>query len=606
MRARAIRTRRPGRVSSSSAVAVVAVVPAPPSTDVLRSGERRRSRRRRRRRRDVRRDRFPCSLIPPSPARKKPPPPVADSRYRQRALIPIRDGEPPLLRRLASDVGPIEGYGIEFRFRDPSPSLRLVGTVDDDDAEDEDRRGDGTATTTTTATATATTTTTTAFDRSTIVFDRYHFHRGSMTFRGTVEFANRAIRGGDLDDDDDDDDSHRRYDALDCTLNFSDDGRYVRCGELRWRYAAEAAVAAVAAAATPPDGTRGVQRRDIDDDHDDGEVVVGEDGRPRSTPAPDAPRRRADVGRSDAARTTTTSTTTTTPVVDGGGGGGGGAPGVGGAIGRTSLSGGGDSPSSPGGDSHRPGPSIRRRPTSSGPVERWRSVDIEVGALVYRRCDGRRPPGNGRSSLSSSSLGPRYRSDTVWGNTFCQGFCVGMASYHFPGGVDDEDGDIGGDDGLRAYISYESPRTEMWPPLDNGETVPSRVEFRDVRWEGDTRTFRGDICWELDYGTTWMNESKWSYEMKFDPTFAFVESGTVVRSTGESPHRFGVDLIYINAALEAPLREALHRGARTPGSYLDIVRRWRDANASSATLEMLGEVAMNVMDERESMIDFNL
>ena len=211
---------------------------------------------------------------------------------------------------------------------------------------------------------------------------------------------------------------------------------------------------------------------------------------------------------------------------------------------------------------------------------------------MYRRCDGGRPG-------SCMSLGPKYRSDTVWGNTYCQGFCVGMASYHFSEVADPDDG------GFRAYISYESPRTEMWPTLDNGESVPPRVPFRDLIWEEETRTFRGDICWELDYGTTWMNESRWSYEMKFDPSFTFVELGTVSRSMGDS-HRFGVDLVYINAALETPLREIL-RTSRTPGAYLDLVRQWRDdGNASSATLEMLGEVAMNVMDERESMLDFNL
>ncbi|KAL3811336.1 hypothetical protein ACHAXA_007401 [Cyclostephanos tholiformis] len=395
--------------------------------------------------------------------------PVANCRYRQRVLLPIQDPNSTPWA-LIGRKGPIEGHGIEFRFHDPAPSFRIVDEDDDDDDDDEDGEGGGGG----------------QHDkdrRSAIVFDEYHFdeyhfHRGSMTFTGRVTFEDRPMRGK-LDG--------RRYNALACTLNFSDDGRYIRVGDLNWRY------------------------RPRVDDNDVENVRI--DG-----------------------------------------------------------------------------------------MYRWRSVEVDVGALVYQRYEaGDSPPG--RDVRPSS--GPRYRPDAIWGNTFCQGLCVGMASYHFLEGDDDDDGGGGGSGGYRAYISYESPRTTMWPPLDNGDTVPPRVHFRNIRWEDDTRTFRGDICWEIDYGTTWMNESKWSYEMRFDPTYAFVESGTVVRSMGEPPHRFGIDLIYINAALETPLREVLQRGART-GDYLDMVRRWRDCNASSATLDMLGEVAMNVMDERGSMIDFNL
>ncbi len=387
-------------------------------------------------------------------------------------LLPIEDPRS-LLRELINRKGPIEGCGIEFRFRDPAPTFRILeeDDVDDDEEEvgeegrNEDRRSRSTVNGTTT-----------------IAFDKYHFHRESMTFMGFARFAHRPIRSK-LEG--------RRYDALVCTLNFSDDGRYIRVGDLNWRH-------------WPPN--------ENDDDEEDADEVIRVDD-----------------------------------------------------------------------------------------TDRWRSVEVDVGALVYQRFyDAGRSPSGGEDGPPSLS-GPSYRSDTVWGNTYCQGLCVGMASYHFLEGGDNNDG--GGE--FRAYISYESPRTEMWPSLDNGDSVPSRVHFRDIRWEVDTRTFRGDICWEIDYGTTWMNESRWSYEMKFDPTYAFVESGTVVRSTGEPPHRFGIDLIYINAALETHLREDLRRGARTV-DYLNIVRQWRDCNASSATLDMLGEVAMNVLDERDGMIDFNL
>jgi len=318
-------------------------------------------------------------------------------------LLPIEDRSS-LLRELINRKGPIDGCGVEFRFHDPAPAFRILeeDEVDDDDegvegegGQDEDRRTRSTVNGTTT-----------------FAFDKCHFHRESMTFMGFARFAHRPIHGKS---------DGRRYDALVCTLNFSDDGRYVRVGDLNWRH---------------------WPTKDDDDDEDDADDVV-----------------------------------------------------------------------------------VRVDDT-----DRWRSIEVDVGALVYQRCnDARRSPsgvGDGPPSLS----GPSYRLDTVWGNTICQGLCMGMASYHFLEGVVDNDGS---GSGFRAYISYESPRTEMWPSLDNGDAVPPRVNFRDIRWEVDTRTFRGDICWEIDYGTTWMNESRWSYEMKFDPTYAFVESGTVVRSTGE-------------------------------------------------------------------------
>jgi hypothetical protein len=112
-----------------------------------------------------------------------------------------------------------------------------------------------------------------------------------------------------------------------------------------------------------------------------------------------------------------------------------------------------------------------------------------------------------------------------------------------------------------------------------------------------------------------MNETMWSYIIVFDPTYSFIASGSVSMSRGDRPHQFGIDLIYINAALETLLRERMLLqqqqtttvGGRSPGAYLDIVRQWRDVgHASTATLDMLGEVAMGVMDNRESMIDFNL
>mmetsp|Transcript_11497 Transcript_11497/g.24902 ORF Transcript_11497/g.24902 Transcript_11497/m.24902 type:complete len:101 (+) Transcript_11497:199-501(+) len=100
-----------------------------------------------------------------------------------------------------------------------------------------------------------------------------------------------------------------------------------------------------------------------------------------------------------------------------------------------------------------------------------------------------------------------------------------------------------------------------------------------------------------------MGEPKWSYEIVFDPSFTFVASGTCSRSRGET-NQFGADLIYINAAVETPLRTAL--ASRSTGEYVNILRQWRNDGATLVTLDKLGEVAMAVMGRRGSMIDFNL
>ena len=215
----------------------------------------------------------------------------------------------------------------------------------------------------------------------------------------------------------------------------------------------------------------------------------------------------------------------------------------------------------------------------------WKVASIKAGNLVFRN----------KSSSNDQSLGPAYHSNALWGNTFCQGYIVGMASYHFL--EPDDDGN------LQAYISYESSSTEVWPSLDNGNPVPARVPFRNIEWDQNPRTFKGDICWEEDYQTTWTRAGLWQYEITFDSTFMFVVSGTVSSSVRE-PHKFGIDLIYINAAIATPLRETLQTSESTE-EYLGVIRSWRDDKASSSTLDMLGEVAMSVMSEL-SLIDFNL
>jgi len=135
---------------------------------------------------------------------------------------------------------------------------------------------------------------------------------------------------------------------------------------------------------------------------------------------------------------------------------------------------------------------------------------------------------------------PTYHADALWGNTFCQALRVGLASYHF---VSEQEG---------AYISYEHPDTRQWPPLDNGMPVPSRVPFHDISFP-DPRTFRGSICWQEEYGTTWQGMARWNYEMKFDPSFYCIVSGQVqcllASGTEREMSRYGEDLVYGNAAL---------------------------------------------------------
>ena len=110
-------------------------------------------------------------------------------------LIPIQDPES-LLRRLVNQKGPIEGYGIEFIFRDPAPSFLFVMPIENDDRDGENDEEDGVGNRPSSITM--------------IEFDSYHFHRDSMTFRGRVSFADRPVRGNA--------DDGYRYDALECAV----------------------------------------------------------------------------------------------------------------------------------------------------------------------------------------------------------------------------------------------------------------------------------------------------------------------------------------------------------------------------------------------------
>jgi hypothetical protein len=145
-----------------------------------------------------------------------------------------------------------------------------------------------------------------------------------------------------------------------------------------------------------------------------------------------------------------------------------------------------------------------------------------------------------------------YNKEAVWGNVYCQALQVGLASYHF---LSPEEG---------AYISYEHPSTGQWPPLDNGEPIPSRVYFHNVRVEGTS--FRGEILWQQDCNTTWQRMSEWIYHMVFDQEFTCIVSGQVLSRGPDSSHTpqemstYGESLVYVNAAMYTAFRQLAEAG----------------------------------------------
>jgi RING-type zinc-finger len=164
----------------------------------------------------------------------------------------------------------------------------------------------------------------------------------------------------------------------------------------------------------------------------------------------------------------------------------------------------------------------------------------------------------------------KYFTDNLWGNTFCQGLHVGLASYHFcqiENPTQEQHPNY-------AYISYESEACQQWPPLDDGSPIPSRVPFRNividqvvknlstVSLEGTNVNttvevtfvvFRGTIEWLQDYGTTWQGNQRWEYEMIFDTQFTCILSGTVhsITQSGsrEEMSQYGSALVYVNAGI---------------------------------------------------------
>ena len=80
-------------------------------------------------------------------------------------------------------------------------------------------------------------------------------------------------------------------------------------------------------------------------------------------------------------------------------------------------------------------------------------------------------------------------------------------------------------------------------------------------------TFQGTIDWQSAYGTSWQGVDKWEYTMVFDDAFTCIkQGGCMATASGAEPHeqsRFGVSLIYVNAATEACFVSLLERDPAT-------------------------------------------
>jgi hypothetical protein len=392
-------------------------------------------------------------------------------------------------------------------------------------------------------------------------FQRYHFHPQSMTFHGKLDFDSpKSNLGGET--------MCYSYSSFSCLLQFSNDGKYVRDGYIHW------GLEPTTAEEYPLDGKWRVdwedesiefyvQKHSFNCHGTNYDITLDDKHKPRF----EWPLLTGGIELRQNAKVVQQSNVQIPPGTRG--------PCVGETLEWTTN-------------------------LASFSKIVWKRISMELSP----QSDGRRlrirPDLFVYRNVDFEEQLPPYVATSIWGNTFCQLFTVGLASYHFEENANEASGVY------RAYISYEHPDTSVWPALDNGETVPDRVPFRNIEWDPDERIFKGDICWQEDYNTTWMGEDKWHYEVVFDPKFMFIVSGTCTRSNSVEPHQFGHDLVYVNAALESVLR-GLRETVTTTGRYLDIVRKWRQDGASGPTLDMLGEISMSVLDNRDgSLFDFNL
>lgn len=211
---------------------------------------------------------------------------------------------------------------------------------------------------------------------------------------------------------------------------------------------------------------------------------------------------------------------------------------------------------------------------------------------------------------------PKYHGDSIGGNVFIQGYSVGYASYHF---APLEEGVS-----PKAYISYESQKCSLWPPLDDGSPIPSQVNFIETSFDESSRTFRGTIPWLSIYNTSWNGAEAWKYEMVFDSEFTCILSGAVTAiHNGESERimsQFGHVLNYVNAAMvekvETMIQDVINEHASAsvvigrPVAFRsvkdELTRRLNEEGIKPRTLNDVNHFILGAMDSSQYSIDYNL
>lgn len=136
---------------------------------------------------------------------------VANHRYRQRPLQ--RHIADEILQRAIDRKGCLEGFGITFCFQEPAASMQVARPLRMAPANDW-------------ASPLSWTLHDLRTTRDSITFTCTDFHRQSMVFCGKVDFTD-PVCGSD----------GYFYDKLDCLLQFSSNGHYIRKANLSWRYA---------------------------------------------------------------------------------------------------------------------------------------------------------------------------------------------------------------------------------------------------------------------------------------------------------------------------------------------------------------------------------
>lgn len=110
--------------------------------------------------------------------------------------------------------------------------------------------------------------------------------------------------------------------------------------------------------------------------------------------------------------------------------------------------------------------------------------------------------------------------ETIFGGIYVQGSryfpdSEGVASYHFDSPED-------------CYISYaNAPGT--WR-LGDGSRPPQKKPFTAARYDAGTRTFRGNIDWEVPFA----GATRWEYEMIFSDDLARIAGGAMKAFSGTS------------------------------------------------------------------------